>query len=260
MDRLRRTLLLATLCLLPTPVGAQIVDAQRLLTGDEEGFVAGVDGSVDLRRGDVDLTSVAGGATARYRRGDLAVLVLLQGERATTGGIEILEKDMEHLRFRWVGASVQAETFFQHDRDRFRRRELRALWGAGPRFVIAEAPARSLALGLAAMAEYERLSAGPWEDSGRTTVRTRASAYASGRIRPREHVGMGQTLYVQPRVDDASDVRLLSETELLVALVGRVSLKLSASVMHDSRPPESVQAWQLALKTALHLDLSRKKP
>lgn len=240
---------------------AQIVDAQRLMTGDTEGFVAGVDGTVDLRRGDLDLTTLSGGALFRYRRGPLAALLVVHGERGQTGGLTFVEKDMEHLRFRWAGedAPVQAETFFQHDRDRFRRRELRALWGVGPRFVLAEAPARSLSLGAALMAEYERLSSGPFEDSGRVSVRSRGSSYVTGRARLEEHLAAGQTFYVQPRVDRPEDVRLLSESELVIALVSRVSLKLSATVSHDSRPPDAVDPWQVAFKTAVHLDIAGEK-
>ena len=77
-----------------------------------------------------------------------------------------------------------------------------------------------------------------------------------GRIRLDEHLAAGQTLYVQPRVDAPSDVRLLSESELIVALAARLSIKLSASLSHDAAPPDQVDPWQVALKTSFHLDFA----
>lgn len=235
---------------------AQIVDVQRLLAEEpNEGLAGGVDGSVDLRRGDVDLSAVAGSANGRWRRGDVAAFALVQGERAETGGALLLEKHLEHVRFRWLGGAPQAETFFQHERDRFRRLEMRALWGVGPRAVLHESKRSSFVAGVAGMVELERLSAGPFEDSRRVSVRTRSSIYASGRRKLDERLSLAQTFYVQPAIDALEDARALSESELLVALSSRLSLRLTASVAYDSRPPDQVQSTQSAVKTSLHLDL-----
>lgn len=246
--------------LAPRAARAQIVDVQRLLAADpEEGLSGGVDGSLDVRRGDAELTAVSGSANAGWRRGDLAAYVLVQGERTSAGGVRLLEKNLEHLRFRWIGGRIQAETFFQHDRDRFRRRELRALWGTGPRAVVYRSEIASLTSGLAAMAELERLSSGPYADSGRVTVNTRASLYTSARWKLDSNLQAGQTLYLQPRADDLRDMRTLSESELMIALGARLSIRLTAGLAYDSQPPEQVRPMQLAIKTSFHLDLGERK-
>jgi hypothetical protein len=50
-------------------------------------------------------------------------------------------------------------------------------------------------------------------------------------------VQLFNTLYVQPRVDDPGDLRVLDEAALVVGLAEHVSLKLAASVRVDTRPP-----------------------
>jgi hypothetical protein len=60
---------------------------------------------------------------------------------------------------------------------------------------------------------------------------------------------------VQPRVDHPSDVRLLSETELLVSLSEILQLKLAASVAYDSAPPFGRRALDTATKTSIQLRL-----
>jgi putative salt-induced outer membrane protein YdiY len=59
------------------------------------------------------------------------------------------------------------------------------------------------------------------------------------------------TVYVQPRFDRPSDVRVLTETGLSLDVTKRLSVKLTLNFRHDSDPPTGVKASDLEVRNAL---------
>jgi len=67
---------------------------------------------------------------------------------------------------------------------------------------------------------------------------------------------LGQTtLYVQPRFDAPSDVRVLEEVELLGRVGERLALGVTFGVLYDSAPPTGVQPTDLRLASTVRLSL-----
>lgn len=260
MARLIRKLAASSLASLLTCCAAssawgQIVNVQPLIAApDAEGASAALEAALDVRTGNTQLLLLSASALGRLRIGQHLWFLLLRQEFGVQGGERFLDKDFEHLRYRYdLLEWLQLEAFGQHDRDEFRRLAARMLWGGGVRVPFQPAPELELAAGIAYLWELERLSAGSEADAGAVSAAHRLSSYVTLALRLDERLRLGQSTYAQPRVTQPEDIRLLNETELLVSLNEMLALKLTFSLGYDSRPPIGRRALDTATKTSLQL-------
>jgi hypothetical protein len=171
-------------------------------------------------------------------------------ERATT-----VSKTFVHLRYDYTLLSwLMAELFVQQQQDRFQRLLLRELAGTGPRFVLVDDARVRVAVGLAAMLEYERIRVAPGAPDDPDVLAGRFSGYATGLWQPDWRVRAVATLYVQPRMDAWHDVRVLFDGTLETRITKRASVKIIASMRHDSEPPTAVKRTDVEIKNALSLE------
>ena len=147
-----------------------------------------------------------------------------------------------HLRYnvrivRWL----IFEAFTQVETDEFLLVNSRFLVGTGPRFVLWKNEDFAAFFGSAYMPEREALAGDSFISQpggqGTTNWWHRWSNYLSIELTIPDRVTLRDVVYVQPRFDQFSDVRLLNQAELEVKLGTRLGLKLIASITHDSRPP-----------------------
>ena len=246
---------LALAALAPRPAAAQILNVQPLVAEEaEEGLSGTGEASIDWRTGSTDLLLVAGKVLGRWRRGDDLVLLVGSVELGRSADAEILDRSLVHLRYRrTLARRVAGEAFVQHDRDDFRRLSLRALAGAGPRVELVDRARVDVAVAAAYMLEVERYSEGMFADSGDHARAHRLSTYAVVAVALAERLKLGETIYVQPALTDPADVKLLSESELLVTVSARLGFKTTFRLAYDSRPPETVSRHETALKSAIQV-------
>ncbi|MEM7051001.1 MAG: DUF481 domain-containing protein [Acidobacteriota bacterium] len=183
------------------------------------------------------------------------VFLVANGDFAEESGERSERRSFAHLRWVWYHSSkLSWETFLQNEFNEFTNLDSRYLLGAGGRWTLVKKPRRELFLGLGLMAESERLDVpedGPDERSSETW---RATSYLSWKWRLKsEGSSLINTLYVQPELDDPSDLRLLNELDLQVPLGERLSLSLAAVVQHDSEPPAGVEETDLSITNSLRL-------
>jgi putative salt-induced outer membrane protein YdiY len=242
------------LCAVPELAHAQIVNVQGLVGQDlPEGFSGQLDASGDWRTGNTELILVSGAATLRYKAGDHLVFAMGKGAYARVRDDQIIGNVFEHLRYRWtLTPRWTAEAFAQHELDQFRRLQLRALVGAGPRVTLADDERAGLIVGVAYMFETEEYDdkAGT-TDAGATFYHHRLSSYVLFTSALNEVVSFAETVYFQPKIDDAQDFRVLNETLLQVKLNDRFSFKTAFVLAHDSIPPETVKPTDTALQTGV---------
>ncbi|HSP80113.1 MAG TPA: DUF481 domain-containing protein [Myxococcaceae bacterium] len=232
---------------------AQIVNAQALFddeTGD--GLSGGVEVSADWRTGSNNLLVTRGLVLGQLRQGKHTLLGVARGEYGLAQEETIASRLMEHVRYRYRFVPwLAGETFAQHEFDAFRRLQLRALVGAGPRFTLWKGEAGGLILGVAAMVEYERLRSDDAPDAGNRFFDLRLSSYVLGRVKLMENVSLMETFYVQPKVTRPSDVRLLNETLLAFDVNKLLTLTTGFIVTYDATPPATVSHFDTQLRTAL---------
>ncbi len=254
--RARRWVLMAIAAALahaPLPARAGIVNVQSILTAEaEEGFSGAVSGSIDWRTGSTDLLLLSAAPVARYRQSDHLIIGIVRGELGRTDGQRIIARTFEHLRYRYqLRDWILAEVFTQHEYDDFRRLRLRALLGAGPKVDLFRGEHGGIGLGLAYMLEYEQLQDDDEVDAGRTDLAHRLSSYLVGTYDVDERLQLVETLYAQPRLTDASDLRLLSDSSLIVALSKAFSVTTTFSLSWDTETPASIVELETALKSAI---------
>ena len=241
------------LSLLPLSAPAQIVNVQARFAGEPEpGLHGAMEASLDWRTGSQEYLAVRGGLTGTANYGNHLFLALGQGEHGLSSGERTLSRTLEHLRYRYrIHDHLFAEAFVQHEYNAFRRLQLRGLAGAGPRFLLVREKVFTAAVGVALMIEREELGHDDLPDAGRVTTDARFSSYVVGQLQLMENLTVAQTLYVQPRADRFSDVRLLNETAITARANPRVGLTLGLLLFYDRAPPAGVPRLDSQLRTAL---------
>jgi hypothetical protein len=257
LPRFFGALLAASSALVALPAAAQIINVQPLIAakqGSEDRVTIAFEASADVRSGNTQLVSLAGSGLCELRRGRHLFFLLARGDYAERSGEPFLSKDLEHFRYRiTVTGPLEVETFIQHDRDAFRRLALRALVGVGPRLHLRPSRGFDVAVGASMMLEHERLGGGDELDAGADYTNARLSTYLllSTEIGPR--LKLGNTTYVQPRIDRIRDVRAFNELAVLAKANDHLSLKLTFTSAYDSAPPDDVIPLDTTLKGALQV-------
>jgi hypothetical protein len=153
-----------------------------------------------------------------------------------------VNRHMGHVRYavsvlEWLAG----ETFAQLETNEFVLLRMRLLFGGGPRLAFFQNDQFAGHVGTAYMAEYEQLDSQSFVSQPTSSDRTnwwhRWSSYLSLRLLVREGLSMGCTTYVQPRFDALSDVRVIHDAALEVALSEWLGLELGMAIRHDSKPP-----------------------
>lgn len=235
---------------------------------DGDGFSGLVDGRFALRAGNAALLDTTATLSGRADRGDFMSWTLVQGRFAGTRpadappGRPLWSRDgwvaanaLVHQRVGWsLGPRWDLEAFGQAQRDEILLLRRRLLLGAGPRWAALEGGAGSVHLGLAAMGETEVLFAEAVAPAEPVTVRApRASASLTGALRLGAHTKATTTAYLQPRLDQPTDFRVLVESGLQVNLTSAFALTAALTLRHDSAPPALADGGRLR-PTDLQLD------
>lgn len=248
---------LAALVLLATPSWAAAqVNTERFRGG---GGPDGVSGSVELsfanRTGNTDLLEAGAALQAGWRKGPRTALVVSDLSVGKAADETTINRGFAHLRGgRDLSARLTWEGFVQYEYDRFAKLNARSLAGTGPRLTLYRGEAVAAFLGLAWMLEWERLDVPPGgPDPARAQVH-RLSTYLAVTASPTERLTFVNTLYVQPRVAETADTRVLEEASLKVGVAGPVSLKVSFTLRYDGEPPSGVKHVDTALSNRLVWD------
>jgi hypothetical protein len=172
----------------------------------------------------------------------------LGGDTQAAKAFGHIRHNYEFLPFMW------SELFAQMEADRFRRISLRELFGAGPRFRIAESSEVNCFLGTAYMLEYTRLSATAGVVD-RSDIAHRSSNYVALTWTPDQRTTLSETFYVQPRFDAPSDVYLLSVMSLEFKITARISSRIDTTLRYDSRHAPEVKAHDLEIRNLIDFRL-----
>ena len=235
---------------------AQIVNVQGQLARppERDGVTAQLELKLDWREGNNSFFDVGGSGSVLYRRGRLLGLALVRGEYGNArGGLAIARKSFEHLRARvTLDCRWRWEAFAQHEYDAFRRLSVRGVAGTGPALQLVKDARVAVLAGAAYLFELEQLDTRPGTiDAGLRTVASRASFYATGTEQLGAGVSIVQTVYLQPRLGDPGDLRLLGELSVTSKLSKRIALTDGFVVAYDRTPPDGIRRYDTQLKLGL---------
>lgn len=251
MNLMRSVFLLLFLSALFLPARAQ-VNTEKLRAFDVDGWAATLGGDVAVRSGNSDLMEVGGQSRIDYRAGKHYTFLDSYLRYARVQDTTFENQAFAHLRYTvQLSCWLATEVFSQIERDGFTRLQVRLLGGAGTRFIILDTERYGLFQGTALMIEYEDLDSDLAGSHPEIVTVGRWSNYLSLRLRFTEQTSFVNTFYAQPQLDAFGDIRLLNEGTLIVALTRHVRFTTTVQFRYDSRPPDTIEPFDLTLRNGL---------
>jgi hypothetical protein len=213
--------------------GGRIRLSVAAYAGNTEGVVFGTSGLIGGRMG-----QNLGFATA-------------SADYARLGGATSVKKSFFHLRHNYEFTDFfWWEEFAQSETDRFRRIQLRALFGTGPRFeVLKTKDWLDVFVGTSYMLEYT--STDPSAQITEPSVVHRLNTYFAATIRPDPRIVFTSITYYQPRFDDFIDTQFLQVTSVEFKVTKILTSRMDATTRYESVVPLGVKRADLEFKSSL---------
>lgn len=235
----------------PPPAAAQ-VDVQPLSReAPPEGISGSLNGNLSAQAGNTDFVQI--GFSGRVYRVDGAVTTMMVGN----GGLGFLGRNrfsssgLFHYRKTYRYSSwIWPEWYAQANYDRSQLLKFRSLVGAGARTPVSTGRWGEVGAGTSFMLEDERLDLPDTANHARRTTAVRSSTFVSFRLVASQLV-VTSTSYIQPRVDDLGDVRVLHDLSLATPVNDRLAMTVSFDMRYDSGPPDGLSALDARLRTGL---------
>lgn len=215
----------------------------------DDGATASFDVAVALATGNTDFLQIGLGGRTDLRFGENSAFLVGRFDLAQTDERAFVDQSFAHLRHnRQLAPRVVSESFVQLQRNRQERLDRRTLLGAGLRYELVQRDSLGFAVGVTPMFEYEVLDE---VLGGSQDAVGRLSTYLAGRITLPSGTSLTAVAYVQPRIRDTGDLRVLSQAALDIGLSRYVKLRVRANFRYDSRPPFEVETTDLRLENGL---------
>lgn len=249
-------------------VNAEVLRPNPLRTG----WSFGVDGSLAVSRGNIELLDVGGSGRVQYQtlhplppaeEGVPAPLPYISQRVFLTASARFAERaqsafiNQAFVHGRWIAMwheRVGSDLFVQYQFNQFLRLQGRAVAGTGVRVEIVHLPMFMMWGGSGYMFEYNRISDLPGATDEPETFEHRFTNYLTMRLAVLGgRLLVQNTLYYQPRFDAFSDFRVLEEFESMAKVSEMFSLGVTLSVLHDSAPPSGVKETDLRLLSTVRL-------
>lgn len=252
-----------------TPLAAAQTANAEAMARERAGFSFTLGGALLVERGNVRTTNIGGSAHTQFQTlyddpdpdDDVPpfmrqrVFVNGSGAYERSEGIDIVSESFAHAR--WTAMwfkRLGTELFAQHQYAKFERLQARVLGGVGLRAVPIHHDMLKVAVGTGYMLEFERLIELEGSILPRESVAHRWTSFLNMQWSIIEgRLTLSNVVYVQPRLDDFSDFRVLEEVALDVAVTDVFSFGTALRVAHNSEPPEEVVATDLELSQTIKL-------
>jgi len=142
------------------------------------------------------------------------------------------------------------EIYTQLESNAFTQLSLRTLVGGGLRYELNKKATHRHFVGIGGFYSRESL-----EGNLGTSTSTRVNLYLLSKVFANETTTLNNTLYYQPDISSASDLRAINVTSLNVKLGKQLTLKIYLQINHDSRPPLDVKQTDSSYTTAFEYTL-----
>lgn len=219
-----------------------------------QGWSVSVQGSLDVREGNTEGVDASGGGGVGFATGRHLAFLFGSAEFARYSGVESIDNSFVHARYNYELLSwLWGEAFVQLQSDKFQRILLRNLYGVGPRFGLYQSPSFDLYYGTGYMLEHDAINVMPGTNDRSDYWDNRWNNYLSANYTLDSRVSFASTIYVQPRIVDFTNRRILEETALTFKITKVLAASITGSYRYDSDPPIGVRSVDIDLKNVLSL-------
>jgi hypothetical protein len=240
----------------PAPARAQVNTEVFRKRIKAKGYSFFLQGTFDGHTGNTQGATADGLVGAGFTGARNLAFVVASVDYSKLNEVVGVDKSFAHVRYDYeLTRVVSWEAFAQAQSDLFQLIKIRDLVGTGPRFTLYDDGRLGLFLGVGAMWErdiYEVSLGGP-DASEQMTARS--NVYLSAHATLTDGIDVVTTTYVQPRITNPNDIRVLSESGFIFKISTWLSTAISFVAHYDSNPAPSVLPTDTELKNAITLTL-----
>ena len=225
------------------------LNSKNGLNGNLSFYISAKTGNTDIQEFEID-------GRVNFKGDKFYSFLIGQGEYGWNKGKEYSNNALLHFRYiRALNEIFNPEFFAQINYNKSRLLEFRSLIGLGLRTTIISDSTIDFSYGTAYMYEYENLDNSKSILQLDKTYFHRWSNYISYSAIVSNNSRLSIVIYAQPRFDDFSDIRMLSENHLSVGLTDKLSLSCNFSLMYYSKPPIDVKELDTNTKVGLSIKI-----
>ena len=240
--------------ILPTYTIAQVNIEKLRETKDAQGLSGYVELDISSKSGNVDITKIYLENRLNYMWEYMNAFFVVQGDFGWKDKERFSNEALAHLRHQFrVKTNLQPEFFIQVDYNKKRLLSFRGLIGSGLRLGLYIKEKNELWLGSAFMFEHESLDLDEKGTHEKVINIIRWSNYISTKLDFNNQIHLAWTAYIQPYINNFKDIRILSDTDLIIEIRKNFALATGFRIRYDSRPPDNIKSIDTALKTGLVL-------
>ena len=236
----------------PSSMSAQ-VDVEALRRDDPPLGMSGTfGGDLALRTGNVELIQLGLNARLYSVTESATRLIVGNGGLGLLSGNRFSSSGLLHYRQTYAyNESFSPEWYGQLNYDRPQLLNFRAVTGGGARTSFASGEWGQFGMGGAIMVEHERLNLPDTAVHDDQTTAVRGSYFLTLRVVPNDNLVITSTTYLQPRVRDFNDIRMLANLRVATSVTDELDLTVSFDLRYDSKPPDGISALDTSLRTGL---------
>lgn len=216
------------------------------------GWSGNTEAALELRDGNSERQAIKLGARADWFDGEDTAFIVFGYDYGESKGIKDADSTFLHGRFiDAYSANTAFEYYAQVEQNDFRRLSSRSIGGAGIRFTLSQ-PHQRMQHTLAAGAFHadEQIEAlEPYPADSESGIF--GNFYWVFKYEINERSALVNTLYWQPALHGRDGFRALDLFSFRVQIDGRLSMKITATVDHDSHPPGGIERTDSSLLTGL---------
>ena len=229
-------------------LSAQIVNIEKKrLDGDKSGWYGDVYANFAVSRTTKNLLNLGTGGHISWIDSLQSVLLIADLGLVRAEGQKFANNGFLHLRYTsQLSKLISFEAFTQSQYNTLTKIDNRWLTGSGIRFQLTDYDNALFFWGVMLVYEREKLNS---PDVIHNDVRM--SSYFSFALRPQPTISFISTTYVQPKINNWNDYRLLNENSLQLGITNKLSFSIIFNMSYDRNPPIEVPNLTYSLKNGI---------
>jgi hypothetical protein len=242
--------------LLSTDIIPQINAEKFRIATDSLGFSARVDLDLTLLAGNTDFVFLGTNARLNYNRGNDYTFLVLNGGYGINDGESFFSQAIFHLRnVDALNDFASVEEFVQYNNNKEILLLDRALIGGGLRLKLINNDELVMRIGPSIFFEHEVYDLDSLSKHKRITNSVRLNLYFTSLIKFQENLSFLSIIYLQPKIDQFEDFRILFDSALNIKLGKSFDLMIKLEMRYDNLPADDVEKFDLITKLGIAMYL-----
>jgi putative salt-induced outer membrane protein YdiY len=238
--------------LLSLPVAAVVNIENMNAQPTRIGWSGLAEAALEARYGNSEREAIKLAGRADWFSGEDTAFLVSAYEYGQSTGVK--DADSFFLHGRYIDAQTRImsyEAFAQHEQNEFLRLKRRDLAGVGIRFVRDDNEVRMQNTYAVGVFHADERVEGLVQEPDQSETAIYGNLYWVFKWQINENTHLANTVYYQPAIKGDNDVHLMNLFALQVRIDGRLYLKMSIDINHDSEPPNGIKKTDTRLLSGI---------